>query len=134
MVFWVDFWPHLLASKPLLCLLLLSLSSVRGRLSQRHEPFCSLTPVQITKCFFPVASLMGRDNGSGMLSAHAGEARAFVQCTCAVGTRPLSPWLASPSQLSASSCTCPLPSKPPGAQHPGRWPLVWPLQLGHPYR
>lgn len=32
---------------------------------------------------------MGRDNGSGMLSAHAGDASAFVQRTCVVGTRPL---------------------------------------------
>lgn len=32
---------------------------------------------------------MGRDNGSGMLSAHAGDASAFVQHTCVVGTRPL---------------------------------------------
>lgn len=64
MVFWVDFWPHLSASKPLLCLLLLfylgamkicykpSLSSVRGRLSQQNEPFVSLAPVQMAKCFF----------------------------------------------------------------------------------
>lgn len=63
-VFWVDFWPHLSASKPLLCLLLLfylgamkicykpSLSSVRGRLSQQNEPFASLAPVQMAKCFF----------------------------------------------------------------------------------
>lgn len=101
MVFWVDFWPHLSASKPLLCLLLLfywgvmkicyklSLSSVCGRLSQKNEPFCSLAPVQMAKCFFPIASLMGHDNGSGMLSAHAGDASAFVQHTCVVGTRPL---------------------------------------------
>lgn len=34
---------------------------------------------------------MGRDNGSGMLSAHAGDARAFVQHTCVVGTLPLWP-------------------------------------------
>ena len=120
MVFWVDFWPHLSASKPLLCLLLLfylgvmkicskpSLSSVRGRLSQRNEPFGSLTPVQIAKCFFPIASLMGRDNGSGMLSAHAGDASAVVQHTCVVGTGPLCPWLASPLQLSASSVHLPL--------------------------
>lgn len=32
---------------------------------------------------------MGLDNGSGMLSAHAGDASTFVQCTCVVGTRPL---------------------------------------------
>lgn len=127
MVFWVDFWPHLSASKPLLCLLLLfylgvmkicskpSLSSVRGRLSQRNEPFGSLTPVQIAKCFFPIASLMGRDNGSGMLSAHAGDASAVVQHTCVVGTGPLCPWPASPSQLSASSYTCPLALKAPRA-------------------
>lgn len=46
---------------------------------------------KLLNVFFPIASLMGRDNGSGMLSAHAGDARAFVQHTCVVGTRPLRP-------------------------------------------
>lgn len=46
---------------------------------------------KLLNVFFPIASLMGRDNGSGMLSAHAGDARAFVQHTCVVGTRPLCP-------------------------------------------
>lgn len=34
---------------------------------------------------------MGQDNGSGMFTAHIGDASAFVQCTCVVGTRPLLP-------------------------------------------
>lgn len=42
---------------------------------------------------------MGRDNGSGMLSAHAGDASAFVQRTCVVGTRPL---LSTAGQLLAA--------------------------------
>jgi hypothetical protein len=115
----------------LLCLLLLfylgvmkicykpSLSSVCGRLSLRNEPFGSLTPVQITKFFFfPIASLMGRDNGSGMLSAHAGDASAFVQRTCVVGTWPLCPWRGQRLAVKCTLMHLPLALRPLGGSAP----------------
>lgn len=46
---------------------------------------------KLLNVFFPIASLMGQDNGSSTLSAHAGDASAFVQPTCVVGTWPLGP-------------------------------------------
>lgn len=65
--------------------------------------------------FFPIASLMGRDNGSGMLSAHAGDASAFVQHTCVVGTRPLCPPRASAWQRRSASAPAPCPCRTRGS-------------------
>lgn len=57
---------------------------------------------------------MGRDNGSGMLSAHAGDASAFVQRTCVVGTRPLLSAAAQPGAAGRRLVHL------PACSHPGR--------------
>lgn len=78
---------------------------------------------------------MGRDNGSGMLSAHAGDASAFVQRTCVVGTRPL---LSRAGQALAAErllvhlSLCPRSRQGFSTLEGG--PQVWPSQRSHSRR